>query len=60
MREQIIAVFHDAEGFVFVGYGNDPDAAYTDMVQAHDDESIDLTRVAFYKYMPIKAKITFQ
>ena len=58
--EQVIAVFHDKDGFVFVGYGSDPDAAYTDLVCVYEDENVDLSKIKFYRYMPIQAKITFQ
>ena len=58
--EQVIAVCHDSEGFVFVGYGNSPESAFNDLTSANEDEIADFNRVVFYTRLDTKMKIVFE
>lgn len=60
MDHTMAAVCHDAEGFVFIGYGNDAESAYADLVAAHEDESINPQDVVFYTRTDIKIKFKFE
>ena len=60
MTHTTIAVYHDSEGFVYVGYGNCAESAYADLVAAHEDDIVDFNRVVFYTRLATKMKVIFE
>lgn len=60
MNHTMCAVCHDGEGFVYIGYGDDAESAYFDLVSAHEDESINPQDVVFYNRTDIKIKFMFE
>ena len=60
MTHNTIAVYHDSEGFVYVGYGNCAESAYNDLIAASETEIVDFNRVAFYTRLDTKMKIVFE
>lgn len=60
MTHTVIAVYHDSEGFVFVGYGNCAESAYNDLIAANEDDIVDFNRVVFYTRLDTKMKIVFE
>ena len=60
MTHTTIAVYHDLEGFVYVGYGNCAESAFNDLTSANEDEIADFNRVVFYTRLDTKMKIVFE
>ena len=57
MREHTtIAVLHDTDELVAIGYGTDYESAFIDLMAVMDDESLDIRLVTFYCKAPAQIK----
>lgn len=55
MLDKMVAIFHDDNGYPFVGYGSNPQECYRDLVAAYDGP-FDFDRVSFYTLAEVKVK----
>lgn len=60
MNTNMLAIFHDEDGYIHVGYGNTPMDCYNDLISANEDTNIDINKVVFYNKSDIKPKVTFE
>jgi hypothetical protein len=60
LNHSVIAIMHDSEGFVSVGYGTDPESALQDLQAALNEELLDHRMITFYRSMDVKIKLCIE